>query len=52
MTGPDNMQILYDIRICAGYSCLTQIGPDHVGVLYEGLKQMFFQGFGIEDLVK
>jgi sialidase-1 len=51
MTWPEEMHTLYDIRSCSGYSCLTRIGPDHIGVLYEGPKQMYFRRFRIDELV-
>lgn len=52
MTWPEEMHTLYDRRTCAGYSCLTRVGPDHIGVLYEGPKQMYFQRFAIDELVE
>lgn len=37
-TWPAARQIQYDSRIGAGYSDICQVDDDHVGVLYEGLK--------------
>lgn len=52
MSWPEELHTLYDQRSCAGYSCLTQIGSDHVGVLYEGPKQMYFLRFPIAELIQ
>ncbi len=27
--------VLYDVRGCAGYSCIAMTDPDHVGIIYE-----------------
>ena len=30
-----NDGVLYDVRGCAGYSCIAMTDPDHVGIIYE-----------------
>ena len=32
-----------------GYSCLTMVDKDHVGILYEGTKDLFFQKIPVND---
>ncbi|MGC6487639.1 MAG: exo-alpha-sialidase [Planctomycetota bacterium] len=49
---PASMWTLYDQRKGFGYSCLTQIDADHVGVLYEGARELYFARFAIADLVR
>lgn len=34
-----------------GYSCLTMIDDKHIGILYEGVKELFFQKIAMEDLI-
>ena len=34
-----------------GYSCLTMIDDKHIGILYEGVKELFFQKIAVEDLI-
>lgn len=38
-TWPAGRQIQYDSRQCAGYSDICLVDDDHVGILYEGLRQ-------------
>jgi sialidase-1 len=52
MTWPEEMHTLYDARNGSGYSCLTPIGNDHVGVLYEGPAEIYFLRFPLSELVK
>ena len=50
-TWPKKWHTLYDSRPGAGYSCLTQIDKDYVGVLYEGVRELYFLRFPIEELI-
>lgn len=34
---------------CYGYSCLTMVDEDHVGILYEGTKELYFQKIPVKD---
>ena len=52
LTWPEAMHTLYDVRSCAGYSCLAPAGPDHVGVLYEGPSEIFFLRLPLSELVE
>ena len=51
MTWPEARHTLYDSRPCAGYSCLSPIGQDHVGVLYEGANEIYFLKLPIGELM-
>ena len=52
MTWPENSHTLYDARMGSGYSCLTHIGQDKIGVLYEGPTEIYFLRFSLNELVK
>jgi len=32
-----------------GYSCLTMVDESHVGILYEGTKELYFQRIPVTD---
>ncbi len=51
-TWPENSHTLYDARMGSGYSCLTHIGQDKIGVLYEGPTEIYFLRFSLNELVK
>lgn len=48
---PEALHRRYDDRSGFGYSCLTRIDADHVGVLYEGQRELYFLRFAIDDLL-
>ncbi|MCA8976208.1 MAG: exo-alpha-sialidase [Planctomycetes bacterium] len=48
---PMRWHTLYDQRAGFGYSCLTRIDDDHVGVLYEGTRELFFLRFSLRELL-
>jgi sialidase-1 len=50
-TWPENRKFLYNANDCYGYSCLTQIDSNTIGVLYEGAGDLYFQKFKIKELV-
>jgi len=52
MTWPEEYHTLYDSRLGNGYSCLAPIGDDHVGVLYEGVTELYFLRFPLEELLE
>jgi len=51
-TWPARMWTLYDQRKGFGYSCLTRVDDEHVGVLYEGVRELYFLRLPIRDLVR
>jgi sialidase-1 len=52
MTWPEKWHTVYDARRGAGYSCMTQIDDEHIGVLYEGVSELYFVRFTIAELLK
>ncbi len=49
----DENSLLLDEEECWGYSCLTMIDPETVGILYESsVAQMVFQAIKLHDIVK
>ena len=51
MTWPAKWHTLYDERPGSGYSTLTQIDDDHIGVLYEGPGELYFLRFSVDELL-
>jgi len=52
-TWPEAMHLLLDEGISAGYSCLTRVDGETVGILYEGSRaHMTFQRVRLSDFVK
>lgn len=51
MTWPMRWHTLYDQRAGFGYSCLTRIDDEHLGVLYEGQRELYFLRLPIRELV-
>lgn len=45
-------QLLIDERQCYGYSCLTKIDDSTIGILYEGVKDLYFVKLPVSELVK
>ena len=50
-TWPEKWHTLYDERPGSGYSVLTPIGDDHIGVLYEGPGELYFLRYPIAELL-
>ena len=45
-------QLLIDERMCYGYSCLTKIDDNTVGLLYEGTKDLYFIRVAVSEIIK
>ncbi|MBK6936857.1 MAG: exo-alpha-sialidase [Chitinophagaceae bacterium] len=45
-------QLLIDERQCYGYSSLTKIDDNTVGILYEGTKDLYFVKVAVSEIVK
>lgn len=45
-------QLLIDERIGYGYSCLTKIDDNTIGILYEGTKDLYFVKVPVSEVVK
>ncbi len=50
MTWPAKWHSLVDERTTA-YSCMTHVGDDHVGLLYEAPGELYFVRYSIEELL-
>jgi sialidase-1 len=51
LSWPAERHTLYDSRKGLGYSCLAPADASHVGVLYEGLAELYFLRLPIAELV-
>ncbi|OIR12224.1 sialidase precursor [mine drainage metagenome] len=45
-------QLLIDERSCYGYSCLTKIDENTIGILYEGIREIYFVSVPVKDIIK
>lgn len=45
-------QLLIDERKCFGYSALTKIDDNTIGILYEGIKDLYFVRVPVRDIIK
>lgn len=52
MTWPDEHQILLNENGGYGYSCLAAIDEHTVGILYEGVQELYFQKISIKELTE
>ena len=50
-TWPKENQLELHEDNCAGYSCMTMIDEDHIGILYEGNKELFFEKIAVRELL-
>jgi len=51
LTWPEERHTVYDRRNGLGYSCLAPVDEAHVGVLYEGLAELYFLRLPLADLL-
>jgi sialidase-1 len=45
-------QLLIDERLCYGYSSLTKIDDNTIGLLYEGTKDLYFVKIPVSEIIK
>lgn len=45
-------QLLIDERSCFGYSSLTKVDDNTIGILYEGTKELYFVTVPVNDIIK
>jgi len=45
-------QLLIDERMCFGYSSLTKIDDDHIGILYEGSRDLYFVKIPVSEIIQ
>lgn len=51
MSWPLESQVLLNEEGGYGYSCLTMVDEDHVGIVYEGVKELYFQKVPINEFL-
>jgi sialidase-1 len=51
-TWPENLQVELYAPAGFGYSCLTMVDENNVGIVYEGVKELYFQKVPVSDLLK
>ncbi len=51
-TWPEEHQVLLNENQGFGYSCMTMVDENTVGILYEGAKELYFQKVAVEELLK
>lgn len=45
-------QLLIDERVCYGYSCMTMIDKNTIGLIYEGSRDLYFVRVPLKDVLK
>jgi sialidase-1 len=50
-TWPEEYQVLLNEKQGFGYSCMTMVDENTVGILYEGVKELYFQKVSVEELL-
>lgn len=50
VTWPSKNQLELYEDFCSGYSCMTVIDENHIGVLYEGNKELYFEKINLKEL--
>jgi sialidase-1 len=51
-TWQDMNQTLVDERKCYGYSALTKIDAQTIGIVYEGTKDLYFVRIPVSEIIK
>ena len=51
MTWPVTLQAELNSQSGFGYSCLTMVDENTIGIVYEGVKELYFQKISISDLL-
>ena len=52
LTWPEKFQVELNEQGGYGYSCLTMVDDETIGILYEGVKELYFQKIAIADILK
>lgn len=51
LTWPEEYQVEINASECFGYSCLTMMNDKYVGIVYEGVRELYFQKVLIKDIL-
>ena len=52
MTWPKENQLELYEDDTYGYSCLTLVDENHIGILYEGVKELYFEKIALDELLR
>jgi sialidase-1 len=52
ITWPDKYQVELNSETGYGYSCMSMVDANTIGILYEGTKELFFQKIAVADILK
>ena len=52
MTWPEKFQVELYGPECFGYSCLTMVDDNDIGILYEGVRELYFQKIHVNDIIR
>ncbi|HET9279082.1 MAG TPA: sialidase family protein, partial [Flavitalea sp.] len=47
-----NNELLIDYRRTFGYSALTKVDDDTIGILYEGIRDLYFMRVPIKEIIR
>ncbi len=50
-TWPETLQVELNALAGYGYSCLTMVDENHLGILYEGVKELYFQKVPVAEVL-
>jgi sialidase-1 len=51
LSWPEKFQVELNEKQGYGYSCMTMVDENTIGILYEGVKELYFQKVPVEDLL-
>ena len=51
VTWPETLQTELNSQSGYGYSCLTMVDENTIGIVYEGIKDLYFQKIPVADLL-
>ncbi len=51
-TWPERYYTVVDSRLGFGYSCMTVIDSETIGILYEGIRELYFVEYKLNELLK
>jgi sialidase-1 len=52
ITWPETAQVELNEAGGFGYSCMTMVDENTVGILYEGVKELYFQSIPVADILQ
>jgi len=51
LTWPETYQVELNSEAGYGYSCMSMVDNQTIGILYEGVKELYFQKIPVSDLL-